>query len=131
MTPETQRLLDLIRLTCRILGLTHRELGKRLGVSSSYLSRLFTGAIELKMDHVVEIARAMDLEPGDLLEIVFPPSQAPRSEGAAQLQHIAELFGRHKAPAPAPDPEAAALSAEQVEELLARALQRVFEKSRA
>ena len=42
--PETKRLVNLVKVTLRILGLSNREVARRLGMSPSYLSKLLSGA---------------------------------------------------------------------------------------
>src|ERR1700760_1466226 len=79
MTPETQHLLNVLRSTIRVLGYTFNDIGERLGVGSGYLSRLFAGKIELKVDHVVEIARAIGFEPEEIFHLAYPRGREPQS----------------------------------------------------
>lgn len=43
-------------------GLTQRELGKRVGLPQSHISKIEGGAVDLQLSSLVEIARALDLE---------------------------------------------------------------------
>jgi transcriptional regulator with XRE-family HTH domain len=80
MDPEVQRLINLLRTTARILGITNRDIERKLGLSPSHLSRLYSGDIELKAEHLVRIPAAMGLEPAELFHLAYPrrlkPSQA-------------------------------------------------------
>ena len=44
---EVDRLLNVLRTSIRLLGLTNREIERRLGLTPSYVSRIFSGTIEL------------------------------------------------------------------------------------
>jgi len=43
-------------------NLTQRELGERVGIPQSHLSKIEKGSVDLKLSSLVEIARALDLE---------------------------------------------------------------------
>lgn len=88
MTPETQHLLNVLRSTIRVLGYTFNDIGEKLGVGSGYLSRLFAGKIELKVDHVVIIARAIGFEPEEIFHLAYPRVKEPRSIAAQQYQAL-------------------------------------------
>jgi len=48
---------------------------KKLGLSSGYMSRLFSGKIDLKFQHIVDISRVLGFEPE---EIFISPIPEPR-----------------------------------------------------
>jgi transcriptional regulator with XRE-family HTH domain len=91
---KSSGLINLLRTLARILGITNREIEKKLGLSLSYLSRLYSGGVELKAEHLVQIPRAMGLEPAEFL-----PSGLPAATHRAQPR-------RRAAPrsGPGPDP---------------------------
>jgi transcriptional regulator with XRE-family HTH domain len=107
MKPVTQHMIVVLKTSMRALGFTNREVENRLGVSRGYLTRLFSGVMELRFDHVAEIAEAIGLEPEEILRLAFPPAQKPATPEAARLR---EAFGASPAspePAPAELPETA------------------------
>ena len=117
-------MIDVLRATIRALGFTNREIETRLGVSRGYLTRLFSGSMELRFDHITEIAEAMEVDPDELFRLAFPPSRKPAAPGILMLR---EKLG---APEPASGPggvedtglqrELERLVAKTVREVLAR-----------
>jgi transcriptional regulator with XRE-family HTH domain len=88
MTPETQHLLNVLRAALRTLGFTYNDVAAKLGVGSGYLSRLFAGKIELKVDHVVNIARAIGFAPEEILQLAFPQPKSPPTLAAARYREL-------------------------------------------
>src|SRR5215203_3104757 len=99
MKSQTQHMIGVLRTSIRAVGLTHREVEKRLGVSRGYLSRLFSGAMDLRFDHVAEIAEAIGLEPEEVFRLAFPPMQAPVKPEVSRLR---EALGAAAVPASEP-----------------------------
>lgn len=128
MDPETRRILDLLKTSMRILGYTNRDIERPMGWSSSYLSRLFSGAIELKFEHILDLCRQMGLDPGEFFRMAFPaPLARPASEAAERLRQSIRGFAPVDTPAPAPErPE---VSDEEVEKMLAKALRQLLARA--
>jgi transcriptional regulator with XRE-family HTH domain len=123
MTPETQHLLNVLRSVVRVLGYTYNDIAGKLGVGSGYLSRLFAGKIELKVDHVVSIAKAIGLEPEEILNLAWPQPKNPPSLAAARYREL--VAGAE--PARRPGSWVAEPSVEgDVEAAVAKALQRLL-----
>jgi transcriptional regulator with XRE-family HTH domain len=97
MKPEIEHVIQVIRSAMRVLGFTNREVERRLGVSGGYLTRLFSGVMELRFEHIVDIARAIGLEPQELFELVYTQPRRPPTEAA---QRIRETFGPAQPPEP-------------------------------
>ena len=124
MTPETQHLLDVLRSVIRVLGYTYSDIALKMGVGSGYLSRLFAGKIELKVDHVVSIARAIGLEPEEILNLAWTEPKNPPSLAAARYRELvagAESARRPLSWAAEPSPAEG-----DVEAAVAKALQRLL-----
>ncbi len=113
MDAEVQRLINLLRTAMRILSVTNREVERKLGLSPSYLSRLFSGGIELKAEHLIQIPRAMGMEPAEFFHLAYPRSPKASSGAVQQLREILSEFQ----PPPAPREPPAAFTTEQMEQL--------------
>ena len=51
-----------IRAARQAKALTQKELGQRVGLPQSHISKIEKGAVDLQLSSLVEIARALDLE---------------------------------------------------------------------
>ncbi len=87
---ETERIIRMIRTALRLLGFTNREIERRLGYTPSYLTRLFSGQIELRFEHIVDIASAMGLTAEEFFQFAYPLRKGERSEAALQLDELLE-----------------------------------------
>ena len=83
--PDVKHVLDTLKSAIRLLGFSVRDIEKRLGYSFGYLSRVFAGTIELKVEHVMDIANALDMMPEELLAFVYPTLREPPSKSAVDL----------------------------------------------
>lgn len=87
---ETERIIHRLRTALRLLGFTNREIERRLGYTPSYLTRLFSGQIELRFEHIVDIVAAMGMTAEEFFHFAYPPRTGERSEPAVQLNEILE-----------------------------------------
>jgi transcriptional regulator with XRE-family HTH domain len=120
---EVKRLLNILRTSIRLLGLTNREIERRLGLTPSYVSRLFAGAIELKVEHVVAIARAMGLQPWELFELAYPRRSDPPSEPFRAIRGLLRDMQPTSEPAAA---QPAGFTAEEIEEKIQASVRKVL-----
>jgi transcriptional regulator with XRE-family HTH domain len=121
MDAEVQRLIKILRTAMRILGVTNREVERRLGMSPSYLTRVFSGGIELKAEHLIQISRAIGLEPAEFFHLAYPKRNEPGSKASAQLRDaLRELQPPPEEPRPEPIRE------EEVEKLLMSTLRKLM-----
>jgi transcriptional regulator with XRE-family HTH domain len=102
MDAEVQRLIHLLRTMMRLLGFTNRDIERKLGLSPSYLSRLYSGGIELKAEHLVHIPKAMGLEPEEFFHLAYPRRVKQGSRAATQLAELIRDLGPPPEKAPAP-----------------------------
>jgi len=95
---ESDRIIGKLKVAIRLLGHTNREIERRLGYTPSYLTRLFSGQIELRFEHVVDIARAMGLTADEFFAFAYPPRRDEPSEAFQQLNALLDELR----PAPPP-----------------------------
>jgi transcriptional regulator with XRE-family HTH domain len=125
MDPETQRLVSLLKVCLKILGVTNREVARRMGMSPSYISKLFSGASELRLDHVIRICRAADLEPAEFFALAYPRQPAGASPAAFKLR---ELLQNLQPPASQQRP-AEPLSEDKLQGMLKETLEKMLGRS--
>lgn len=133
MDPETQRLLNLLKVSLKILGVTHRDLARRLEMSPSYVSKLFSGASDLRLDHIIRICRAVDLEPSEFFGLAYPrqPLSGSGSLAAAKLGELLQSSQLPPPPPPAPKPEEPKMTEEKLHQMLEEALAKMLRRSAA
>lgn len=76
MTAGIEEIAACIRATRQAKALTQKELGQRVGLPQSHISKIEKGAVDLQLSSLVEIARALGLE----LKLV-PRKALPAVEG--------------------------------------------------
>ena len=124
MELETERLVNLVKVSLRILGITNRDLARRLEMSPSYVSKLLSGSSELRLDHLIRICQVTGLEPGEFFALAYPVRPKTSNTGSrlrALLQGAAPAL-------PAPIPKTS-FSEEQVQEMLRAALEKLMRGS--
>jgi transcriptional regulator with XRE-family HTH domain len=122
---EVERLMTVLRTASRLLGLTNREIERRLGLSPSYLSRLFGGYIELKMEHVLAIARAIGLQPAEFFELAYPRRADSPSEAFRTIRTLLRDMQPTEQPQPAPAVE---LTPEEIDRRIQESVRRAFKE---
>jgi transcriptional regulator with XRE-family HTH domain len=125
--PETTRLINLIKVTLRILGLSNREVARRLEMSPSYVSKLLSGAAEIRLDHVIRICRAASMEPAEFFSLAYPPSTPKASVTQARLRDM--LAGLTSPPPPPPPLVPDRLSEKEIHDMLKATLERLMRGS--
>ncbi len=131
MNPETNaeilRILDLLRTLIRILGLSNREIERRVGFSPSYLSRLFGNYLELKYEHVLEISRALGITPREFFELAYPDNAETPTESMKRIRGVLQNMQPLRPAVEIPPKPTPGLSAEEVERKIQEALRQVFQ----
>lgn len=118
---EAERLIRVLTTAMRILDLSNRDIEKRLDLSPSYLSRLFNGLIELRVEHVLSISRAIGLKPAEFFHIAYPKRPDPPSEAALQLRRVLQELQP-----PPPAPSSPPLREDEIERKVQEAVQRLL-----
>ncbi len=116
---EVERLIRVLTTAMRILDLSNREIEKRLHLSPSYLSRHFNGLIELRMEHLLGISRAIGLTPAEFFQLAYPKRPDPPSEAALQLRRVLQELQ----PPPAPSSQ---LREDEIERKIQETVQRLL-----
>lgn len=88
MTPEVQHMLNVLRSVIRGLGYNYQDVAKKLGLSSGYMSRLFSGKIDLKFQHIVDISRVLGFEPEEIYHLAYPRVKETASPSALRFQML-------------------------------------------
>jgi len=109
----------------RILGFRNADVERKLGWSVSYLSRLYSGGIELRFEHIVDIAGALGLRPEEAFRFAYPDLGEEPSDAAKQVRQATTNLGGVRLPAPAPAaPLPPAITEADVERIVAKTLRR-------
>jgi len=123
--PDMAYVLGRLKLAVQGLGYSLRDIEKRLKTSDGYLSRVFLGTIELKVEHIFGMAKALGMAPEELVAFIYPTPKDPISPAAYQLWR--RVGGTPPvAPKPAETTAAGGIKEQDVERVLRQALGRVF-----
>jgi transcriptional regulator with XRE-family HTH domain len=120
---EVERLIRVLTTAMRILDLSNREVERRLHLSPSYLSRLFNGLIELRVEHLLAISRAIGLKPAEFFYLAYPKRPDPPSEASLQLRRVLQEL---QPPLPIPSSQSARGSDEEIEKKIQEAVHRLL-----
>ena len=105
---EVVRLTNLLSAAVKFSNITQREVERKLGMSSGSLSRLFSGGIELKVKHVLDICEVIGFSPSRFFRAAYP-QRDEESGDAWRLQRLLEQLhpGKDRDPSapPAEEPE--------------------------
>ena len=124
---EVERVLQLLKGVLRMLGITSREVERRLGVAPSYLSRVFTGAVEFKLEHVIAVCRVIGLHPAEFFSLAYSELPDPPTDAARELWGTLKDFKLPSRVAASPsEPSRQTISGEELDERIQAALQRFF-----
>src|SRR5688572_10847338 len=108
MRPETEHMITTMKTLMRILGFRNADVERKLGWSVSYLSRLYSGGIELRFEHIVDIAGALGLRPEEVFRFAYPDMNEEPSDAAKQVRTATSSLGGVRLPATPPAPTPAA-----------------------
>lgn len=130
MRPEIEHMIMTMKTLMRILGFRNADVERKLGWSVSYLSRLYSGGIELRFEHIVDIAGALGLRPEEVFRFAYPDMGEEPSEAAMRVRSTTSSLGGFRPPAPTPppaqEPPPPPMTEAEVERIVARTLRRFF-----
>jgi hypothetical protein len=135
--PDILRMLTILRSAVRMSQLSNREVERRLGWSTGYLSRLFAEDMDLRVEHILDVCRALDFSPGDFFRVVYMKRDNPDKQSWAQsLSKVHPLLERESKPVqtapPAPPEEKPAapatitLTKEDVDKMVMSSLRKLL-----
>lgn len=127
MDPEVKRYITILRTCMRLLDITNRDIERKLGLSPSYLSRLYSGGIELKAEHLVRIPQAMGLEPAEFFRLVYPSVPAAETPAATLIRDMLKDLAAPN-PAAVPPPPPSPLPSEEQLELMLTAMRKLLDE---
>jgi transcriptional regulator with XRE-family HTH domain len=122
------RVRELLDALIRTSQFTRKDLERRLGVSTGYLGKLLRGEAKLMLVHLLGVLEILEIEPSEFFRMAYP--ELPRRSALVTKLHglTAGLRGAPADPAAAPfaPPHAdRALSAQEVEEIVVRVIDRL------
>ena len=121
---EVERALRLLKTALRLLGFTNREIERRLNYTPSYLTRLFSGQIELRFEHIVDIVHAMGMTVDEFFHFAYPDRLQKLSQPAERLNAMLEEMR----PTPPPPDQPSAWGEEEFESAVVSALRKVLQE---
>ena len=98
---EVVRLTNLLSAAVKFSNVTQREVERKLGLSSGSLSRLFSGGIELKIKHIIDVCDVIGFPPSRFFRAAYPQHDE-ESGDAWRLQRLLEQLhpGKDREPGP-------------------------------
>lgn len=127
---EVVRITALLRDAIKLSKISNREVERQLALSSGYLSRLFAGVMELRVQHILDICTIIGFPPGEFFRAVYPAREGDDPQGSKLRQALERL---HPSPEqeqsrakPAPAAESDRPSEADVERMLMSALRKLL-----
>jgi hypothetical protein len=110
---EVARLAGLLSAAVKFSGRTQREVERQLGWSAGSMSRLFSGGIELKAKHILDICGAIGFPPARFFRTAYPHLQESDGPDVLRIQRLLEQL--YPPPEPKEPPAAAPAAPDQAE----------------
>jgi hypothetical protein len=127
---QVARITRLLRQAIKVSDFNSRDVERRLGFSGGYLSRLFGGQIEIKINHILDVLDVIGLYPHEFFQMAFPERAEKPSPVLQRLQEMTQGIQPVAVPPRPAEPPAAspppAVDMDRVQELMAEALRRAF-----
>lgn len=125
---EVARLRSLLAAAVKLSNTAQRGIEQKLEMSSGSLSRLFSGGIGLKVQHVLDVCEVIGLPPSHFFRAAYPELEKSSLEARRLLRLLAELHpeagkrGKDRSAAP----EAAPATREEIELVVMGVLGKLF-----
>lgn len=115
---ETERLMEMLRIFVRTLGLGNVEIARRTKIAHANVGRYFRGEARVPLDFVVAVIRALGLEYREFFELAYADQPAQPTEARKKIERILEVLPARRPAAPVVEPEPEAPQTD-IERLLA------------
>ncbi len=103
---DVVRVTQMLKAAVRFTGVTHRKIESEMRLSTGYLSRILSGKVELRIQHVLRVCRAIGLPPSAFFEAAYP-SRELDPETARLVAALQELLPAEEEDAPRARPRKA------------------------
>ncbi|HVR99866.1 MAG TPA: helix-turn-helix transcriptional regulator [Thermoanaerobaculia bacterium] len=128
---EVARLRSLLRDAIKLSKRSNREVEKALGLSGGYLSRLFAGVMDLRVEHILAVCAVIGFPPAEFFRAAYPMRDGEDQRGSKLQQALARLHPstpqQEEAPKPASAESAGAKpNEEEIERMLLSALRKLL-----
>jgi DNA-binding phage protein len=110
---ETARLMELLRTVVRMLGYTNRDVARRGGLHQVTAAKYFRGEGEPKLDFVLAVLRAIELQPWEFFDFAYPERGEPSAAGRTVRRLLTQFTPASTRPAEKPP-----LQGRELEEML-------------
>jgi len=124
----------MLKAAVRFSGISHRKIEREMELSTGYLSRILSGKVELRIQHVLGVCRAIGLPPSAFFEAAYPsremdPETARLVAALQELLPAEDAAPRAKASKAAPSrpPAAARQTGKQAPQTATSQLRRLLE----
>ena len=128
---ETARLMELLRTVVRLLGYTNRDVVRRAGLHQVTAAKYFRGEGEPKLDFVLAVLRAIELQPWEFFDFAYPERGEPSEAGRTIRRLLTQFTPAATRPAERPPLPGRELEGmlEELREELRREIRALAEKS--
>ena len=88
------RITDYLRRLVGASGMTAAAIDRRLGVGRGHTAKVVAGTIGLRVEDLLAILHAIEVEPGDFFRLLYPEKKATaRGEQPVNLMRLVGLGG--------------------------------------
>jgi transcriptional regulator with XRE-family HTH domain len=128
---EVARLRSLLRDAIKLSKHSNRDVEKALGLSNGYMSRLFAGVMDLRVEHILAVCQVIGFPPAEFFRSAYPPREGEDPRGSKLQQALARLHPASpmEEPAKAAPSEPVATTKpneEEIERMLLSALRKLL-----
>ncbi|HET9225831.1 MAG TPA: hypothetical protein VFR31_04150 [Thermoanaerobaculia bacterium] len=72
---EISRITRMLKAAVRFAGVPHRQIEREMDMSTGYLSRILSGKVELRVQHVLGVCQAIGMPAAAFFEAAYPARQ--------------------------------------------------------